>query len=94
MYDKNKVKRRESRNTFKFDDGSKLKSKGECWLSAVLADKEVTIKTDVVESDIPLSLSKRSMKKARIEIDIQKDTATIFGKEHPQDNTVFLLTDQ
>ena len=81
MYDKNKVKQRESRSTFKSCDGSKLKSKGEYWLLTVPADKEVTIKTDVVESDIPLSLSKMSMKRARIEIDIQKDTATIFGKE-------------
>ena len=80
MYDKNKVKRRESRNTFKFGDGSKLKSKGEYWLPAVLADKEVTIKTDVIESDIPLSLSKRSMKRARIEMENPKGYSTHFRK--------------
>ena len=77
---KSKVKLRESRTIFKFFDESKLKSKGEYWLPAVLADKEVTIKTDVVESDIPLLLSKRSLKRAGVKIEIEKDTASIFGK--------------
>ena len=80
MCNKSNVKCRESRNIFQFGDGCKLKSKGEYWLPAVLADKEVAIKTDVVESDVPLLLSKRSMKRARVKIDIEKDTASIFGK--------------
>ena len=48
-------------------------------LPAVIAGKEVMIKTDVVESDIPLLLSPTAMKKAAM--DLKNDTATIMGKE-------------
>ena len=47
---------------FKFGGGTCLKSTGEFSIPAVLADKAVTIQTDVVQSDIPLLLSKDSMK--------------------------------
>ena len=39
------------------------------------------IKTDVVESAIPLLLSQTAMKKAAIKMDLENDTATIMGKE-------------
>ena len=47
----------------------------------MIAGKEVTIKTDVVESDIPLLLSRAAMKKAAIKLDLETDTAVIMGKE-------------
>ena len=46
----------------------------------MVAGKEVTINTDVVESDIPLLLSRLAMKKAAIKMDLENDTATIMGK--------------
>lgn len=66
---------------FKFGGGTCLKSNGEFSIPAVLADKSVTIQTDVVESDIPLLLSKDAMKKAGVKMDLENDTATILGKE-------------
>ena len=50
-------------------------------MPAVIAGKEVTIKTDVVESDIPLLLSRTAVKKAAIKLDLETDTAVIMGKE-------------
>ena len=47
----------------------------------MIAGKEVTIKTDVVGSDIPLLLSRTAMKTASVKMDLEKDTATIFGKD-------------
>ena len=47
----------------------------------MIAGKEVTIKSDVVESDIPLLLSRIAMKKAAIKLDLETDTAVIMGKE-------------
>ena len=44
------------------------------------AGKEVTIQTDVVDSDIPLLLSRTAMKKAAIKMDLENDTATIMGR--------------
>ena len=66
---------------FKFGGGTCLKSKGGYSLPAVIAGKEVMIKTDVVESDIPLLLSRTAMKKAAIKMDLENDTATIMLKE-------------
>ena len=47
----------------------------------MIAGKEATINTDVVESDIPLLLSRTAMKKAAVKMDQENDTATIMGKE-------------
>ena len=46
----------------------------------MIAGKEVTINTDVVEFDIPLLHSRTAMKKAgAIKMDLENDTATIMG---------------
>ena len=66
---------------FKFGGGTCLQSKGEYSLPVVIAGKEATVKTDVVESDIPLLLSRTAMKKAVVKTDLENDTATIMGKE-------------
>jgi len=79
--DKDKVQRFEGERTFKFGGGTRLKSKAEYQLPGVMAGKQVTIKTDVVESDIPLLLSRSAMKTAGVKMDLENDTATIFGKE-------------
>ena len=58
----------------------RLKSKGEYTFPAVIAGKEVIIKTDVMESDIPLLLSRQAMKTAGVKMDLEIDTAQIFDK--------------
>ena len=50
-------------------------------LPAVLTGKNTTIQTDVVESDIPLLLSKIAMKKLKMKIYLDKDQCEIFSKE-------------
>ncbi len=40
---------------------------------------DITIRTDVVESDIPLLLSKPAMKKVRVKLDLENGTAEILG---------------
>ena len=57
---------------FKFGGGTRLKSKVEYSLPAVIAGKEVTIKTDTVDSDIPLLLLKTAMKTAGVKLDLEK----------------------
>ena len=64
--------------TFKFGGGERLKSKGEYRLPAVIAGREVTIRTDVVHSDIPLLLSRSAMKTAGVKMDLESDTAQNF----------------
>jgi hypothetical protein len=66
---------------FKFGGGTRLKSDGEYELPVCMVGKQVRVKTDVVESDIPLLLSRSAMKKAGIKMDLENDTAVIMGKE-------------
>ena len=79
--DRRKVQQKGSRTAFKFGGGRMLKSEGEYWLPVVIAGKEVTVRTEVVKSDIPLLLSREAMKKAGVKIDLGKDTVTIFGED-------------
>ena len=46
-----------------------------------VAGVDCEIEADVVDSDIPLLLSKDSMKKAKMKLDLENDSASIFGKE-------------
>ena len=75
------VQYRNSDKVFKFGGGTKLKSLGEYSLPAYLVGNKVTIKADVVESDIPLLLSRQAMKTAKIKLDIENDSAEILGKQ-------------
>ena len=72
---------------FRFGGGETLRSKATYSIPATLAGKNVCIQTDVVESDIPLLLSKDAMKKARVKLDLENDAAEIFGKAVPLDMT-------
>ena len=79
--DRRKVQQKGSKTAFKFRGGRMLKSEGEYWLPVVIAGKEVTVRTEVVKSDIPLLLSREAMKKAGVKINLKKDTVTIFGED-------------
>ena len=79
--DRRKIKRFIGQKTFKFGGGERLKLKGEHNLPAVIAGKEGTILPDVVESDIPLLLSRQAMKTAGVKMDLESDTAQMFDKD-------------
>lgn len=65
--------------TFKFGAGPIVPSLGQYKIPATLVGRNVMIVTDVVDTDIPLLLSKSAMKRAGISIDIVNDTAVVFG---------------
>ena len=69
---------------FRFGGGETLQS---MTIPATIAGKDVTISTDVVSSDIPLLLSKTAMKQAKMKLDLENDTANIFGVNVPLDHT-------
>ena len=52
-------------------------------LPCVIADIEVSIITDVVDSDIPLLLSKDAMKRAETYLNFEDDTVTMLKKKIP-----------
>ena len=74
-----KVKSFVSNEVFKFGDGTCLGSKGKYSIPVRLAGKLVTIQTEVLESEIPLLLSKNTMKEAQVKIDLENDMAMLFG---------------
>ena len=41
----------------------------------------MTIDTDIVDSDVPLLLSRASMKRAAMQIDFKNDTIEVFGQK-------------
>ena len=69
--------------TFKFGDGNKLNSLYEVILPCVVADIEVSIITDVVDSGIPLLLSKEAMKRAWTCLNFENDSVTMLKKKIP-----------
>lgn len=77
--DLDKVIKRNGDKIFKFGGGEKLKSEGSYQLPMVLAGKSVNVCADVVNSDIPLLLSKNAMKAAKVKLNLEDDTAEIFG---------------
>ena len=69
--------------TFEFGDGNKLNSLYKVILPCVVADIEVSIITDVVDSDIPLLLSKDAMKRAGTCLNFENVSVTILKKKIP-----------
>ena len=89
--DRKKIKQTTGERTFKFGGGTRLKSRAEYCLPAVIAGKEVTIKTDVVGSDIPLLLSRTAMKRAGVKMDLENDCNNIREGYCPEPHHVRTL---
>ena len=79
--DRSKVRITDSNKTFKFGGETKIKSDGQYEIPATIAGKDITLVTDVVDSDIPLLLSKNAMKEAKVHLNLENDTAEVFGKK-------------
>lgn len=79
--DRAKVKQFPGGTNFKFGGETKLKSYETLHLPATIAGKQVTIATDVVDSNIPLLLSKPDMKKFGMTLNLEDDTAKILGRQ-------------
>lgn len=80
-YERSQLREEESDTKFKFGVGDTVSSMKKvsipCWLGKATA----TITTDVVDCDIPLLLSKRSMKKAKMNLDFGEDTIRVNGAD-------------
>ena len=65
---------------FKFGNSGKLPSLGLYTIPVVIAGKNGTIDLDVIDSDIPLLLSKKAMKEMKMKINLEDDTVDVWGK--------------
>ena len=75
------IKSFKSTTELKFKDGKIVNSEKCISIPSKIAGERVNVVTDVVKSEIPLLLSKESMKKAGTKINFVNDKVTIFGKE-------------
>ena len=76
------IKVEPSSRVFKFGGGEKRKSVGTFHIPCSIEGQNIILTVDAVEQDdLPCLLSKKSMKHAKVIIDVAKDTAIIFGKE-------------
>ena len=73
----------EGHKVFKFGGGEQLKSQMSCQLPFRMAGKDIIIEDDVVDSAIPMLLSLKSLKKAKAKLNLERDTAELFGTEAP-----------
>lgn len=69
-----------SHKPFKFGDGKVIYSMKRVTIPAVIGSTQCDIDTEVVCADIPLLLSKASLKKAGTILDLQNDKVTMFGQ--------------
>ena len=72
-----------SSHVYRFGDGRKLTATKNALIPATIGDTQLTISTDIVDSDIPLLLSRSSMKKANMKLNFEDDTIAAFGNDIP-----------
>ena len=70
-----------SNTEFRFGDGKSVASEKRLLIPEKIAGKAVTIKIDIMNREIPLLLSKESMKCAGTIIDFLENEVNIFGKD-------------
>ena len=81
--DQDKIQFSKSSKPFRFGDGKIVNSTKMAHIPAVIGDKCVTICTDIVDADIPLLLSKTSMKNAKMCLNFDDDTLSAFNQSLP-----------
>jgi transposase InsO family protein len=77
--EKSSVVEQPSTSVYRFGDGRRMNAEKCMVLPCVLVGKNIRIKTDVVKSNIPLLLSRSSMKKAEMILDLNNDSAIVFN---------------
>ena len=73
------VKSDRSCSVFKLGDEVRVSSNRRVVIPAHIGDKNVSIQTEVVDSDVPLLFSKPSLQRANAKIDFENDTITMLG---------------
>ena len=77
---KNEVVVHPSKTAFKFGDGKTVYAEKKAIIPVVVAGLKAKVETEIVREKIPLLLSKSSLKRAEMVIDMKNDKATIFNR--------------
>ena len=76
-----------SDKVFGFGNNGQLESLGKYYIPVVMAGWKTNISVDLIDSDIPLLLSRKAMEKAKMKIDFAERTVTAFGRTVPMQST-------
>ena len=68
---------------FRFGDSPPLTSMKKVLLPITLTDKKMYLSTDVVDADVPLLLSKETLKKGKAVTDFENETIEIYNTKQP-----------
>ena len=79
--DRESIREEKSERVFRFGDSSQIKAVKNVIIPAVIGGKKCKISTDVVDLELPLLLSKASLKKANAVINLNDDEAVMFGQK-------------
>ena len=82
------IKYSKTDTVFIFGDGAEVSSLQEVQFPVVIGVKRVMIKANIVKNEIPLLLSKASMKKAQLNLNFDNDTADILGQNVKLQTTI------
>ena len=74
------IEERPSSTKFKFGDGRVVQASRKVIIPVYIGDKKVSIETDVVPDDLPILLSKQSMKTERTTKDFVNDKVTMLAQ--------------
>ena len=85
--DKNQICFNDSKRPCIFEDRKKLQAIKSAKVPALIGSKWLCLLTDIVNANIPLLLSKASMKNCNIKIDFVNDTINVFGEIIPVSTT-------
>lgn len=77
---KKAIQTKSSRKAFRFGNGTKVNSYMTAYIPAQIGDVKCRIETEVVDIDLPLLLSKASLKKANAVLDMTNDKVTMFNQ--------------
>ncbi len=75
------IEEKPSHATFKFGNGDAVISSKKVVLPVTIGSKNVKLETDVVDTEIPLLMSKAAMKKANTVLDFDQDRVIMCGEE-------------
>ena len=81
--DKSKIVYYSSSSCYRFGDGEKVQAHQGVKIPAYVGNTSLMIKTDVIDKDLPLLLSKAFMKNGNMVLNFQNDTASIFDESIP-----------
>ena len=78
--DAQKVVEESSSSSFRFGDGNSKIANKYVTILARIGKEDIMIKTDVIDSDLTLLLSKEAMKKGDLKIDFAKDKVSFLNQ--------------